>query len=430
MHLGLDRGHFLSSTGQSQPFDASADGYSRGEGCGIFVLKRLVDAITDNDNIMGVIRGIEVNQSSLARSITHPHGPTQVALLNSLLANAIVDPPRVSVVEAHAAGTKAGDPNEVRSIRRVLSADREADNPLYITSIKANIGHLEAASGAAGLAKLLLMLQHNCMPSQISLKNLDPEIDPLGWDNTIIAMRSMPWVRPTDGAPRLAILNNYGAAGSNAALLLEEWVPPTRDPHLEGMPFVFGLSAKTAPALEQLRATYLAWLRDSINNPIPLSDLAYTATARRKIYAHRLAVTATHPQELIEKLAAAKATHHVGGGSANVVFVFSGQGGQYLGMGASIYKHSLYFRAAIDECHSVLTSCGFIGILAIVSPAAGEHVLSPSEEFQANQVAIFSVQYGLAKLWMSWGIKPAAVVGHRYVAAQYYDLDDAEGVSI
>ncbi|KAG6844207.1 hypothetical protein H0H93_016595, partial [Arthromyces matolae] len=186
MFLGLDRGHFLSPTGQCKAFDASADGYSRGEGCGAFVLKRLPDALAENDRILGVIRGIEVNQSGLAHSITHPHAPTQASLFRRLLGNSNIDANRVNVIEAHGTGTQAGDPNELESIRSVFSSHRSSNNPLHVTSIKANIGHLEAASGAAGLAKLLLMMERRSIPRQISLTTLNPRITPLHVDHTVI----------------------------------------------------------------------------------------------------------------------------------------------------------------------------------------------------------------------------------------------------
>ncbi|KNZ71333.1 Conidial yellow pigment biosynthesis polyketide synthase, partial [Termitomyces sp. J132] len=172
MFLGLDRGHFLSPTGQCKSFDAAADGYSRGEGCGVFVLKRLSDAVADNDRILVVISG-------RVHSITDPHAPTQAALLQRVLENSNIDPHRVNVIEAHGTGTQAGDTNELESNRSVSSAQLSVNNPLHITSIKANIGHLEAASGSAGHAKLLLMFQHQTIPRQISLYTLNPRITPL-----------------------------------------------------------------------------------------------------------------------------------------------------------------------------------------------------------------------------------------------------------
>ncbi|KAG6866326.1 Type I Iterative PKS [Blastosporella zonata] len=409
MFLGLDRGHFLSPTGQCKSFDASADGYSRGEGCGVFVLKRLSDALAENDRILGVIRGIEVNQSGLAHSITHPHAPTQATLFQRVLQNSNIDPNRVNVIEAHGTGTQAGDPNELDSIRSVFSLQRSADNPLHITSIKANIGHLEAASGSAGLAKLLLMFQHQRIPRQISLQTLNPRIAPLDSDHTIIDTVSAPWHPSSQGLTRIALLNNFGAAGSNSALLLEEHAKPHVAKELDGMHFVFGLSAKDSAGLEKLRCKYLNFLE---NSELPaLADIAYTMTARRQLYDHRLAISANNTEDLIAKLRRAT-TVHVTQKDARVVFVFSGQGGQYLGMGRLLYRSSPIFKSHVDECHAILTKAGFPGVLAIINTESLTSGLSESEEFEAYHASIFTLEYGLAKLWMSWGISPVAVAGH------------------
>ncbi|KAG5644334.1 Type I Iterative PKS [Asterophora parasitica] len=408
MFLGLDRAHFLSPTGQCKAFDASADGYSRSEGCGVFVLKRLSDALAENDRILGVIRGIEVNQSGLAHSITHPHAPTQAALFRRVLENSNVDPSRVNVVEAHGTGTQAGDPNELESIRSVFSVQRSAENPLHITSIKANIGHLEAASGAAGLAKLLLMLQHKRIPRQISLKHLNPRIAPLDSDNTIIDTVNVHWPPSHAGMTRLALLNNFGAAGSNTALLLEEHAASRVREVADQMSYVFGLSAKDDATLEILRSKFLHYL-ESVEEP--LSDIAYTSTARRQIYDHRLAISANTVEDLIGKLRRALAVQ-TSSKDARVVFVFSGQGGQYLGMGNALYRTSPLFRRYIDDCHGILVSGGFPGVLAIITADGQTSGLSTSDEFQAYQASIFALQYALAKLWMSWGLSPTAVVGH------------------
>lgn len=408
--LGLDRAHFLSPTGLCKAFDTSADGYSRSEGCGIFVLKKLSDAIVENDNILGIIRGVEVNQSGLANSITHPHGPTQAVLFRTLLENTGIEANRVSVVEAHGTGTQAGDPIELESIRSIFAIKREQENPLHIGSVKANIGHLEAASGSAGLAKLLLMFKHRTIPRVISLKNLNPRIAPLESDNTIIDAVQTEW-KAFQGQPRVAVLNNFGAAGSNVALLLEE-ARPTDCAELPGdLAYVFGLSAKTESALEELRNRYLLWL-ESLKSNVKLADVAYTMTARRCIYEHRIAVEASTQNELVEKLKKASPVH-VQNGSGKVVFVFSGQGGQHLGMGKSLYQTSEVFRKHVDECHSFLVSCGFFGVTQILLAGEGGSGLTKFEEFEAYQYAMFSLEYAIAKMWMSWGLTPAAVIGHR-----------------
>lgn len=408
MFLGLERGHFLSPSGQCKSFDASADGYSRGEGCCLFVLKRLSDAIAENDNIMGVIRGIEVNQSGLAPSITHPHSPTQAGLLKTLVESSGICPIRVSVVEAHGTGTEAGDSCELASIRSVLSHGRTQDNPLHVTSIKANIGHLEAASGAVGLCKLLLMLRHNVIPAQISLKALHPLIAPLDSDNTIIDTLLTPWV--AESTPRVAVLNNFGAAGSNGALILEEYIKPDH-PSCDSS-FVFGISAKSAGALESLRSRYLQWLGDAQNCNVPLGDIAYTATARRQLYPFRLVVTARDKDQLIRALDTAP-VRHVEPRGGHVIFVFSGQGSQYLNMGGSLYATSPVFRRCIDRCQRCLLSLGYPGILPIISSETCNYVFGADEEFEAYQCAILAVEFALATLWKHWGVVPAGVIGQR-----------------
>ena len=414
MFLGLDRGHFLSPSGQCKAFDASADGYSRSEGCGIFVLKRLSDALAENDRIMGVIRGIEVNQSGKAHSITHPHPPTQARLFKQVLDNSGIDAARVNVVEAHGTGTQAGDPAELEAIRSVFCQNRCPTNPLHVTSVKANIGHLEAASGAAGLAKLLLMLKKRTIPHLISLQTLNPRIAPLEADHTRLDVVSVPWAPSHRGATRVALLNNFGAAGSNTALLLEEHpegarpAQEARDIHL-----VFGMSAKDDVALEALRKEYLQFLRGGPDT-VSLADVAYTSTARRQLYDHRLAVSVSSVDDLVAKLSkalpvVAKAR------DAQVVFVFAGQGGQYLGMGSVLYRTEPLFKKHVDHCQSILVKAGFLGVLSIINADVGAQAseLSALQEFEVYQAAIFSLEYALAQLWISWGIFPTAVVGHR-----------------
>ena len=358
-----------------------------------------------------MIRGIEVNQSGLAHSITHPHSHTQATLFKRVLENAGISAERVNVVEAHGTGTQAGDPIELESIRSVFA--NQDQRPLHITSVKANIGHLEAASGAAGLAKVLLMLQHGTIPQQISLKELNPRIAPLGTDNTIIDKVNVPWVPTREGTTRVALLNNFGAAGSNTAVLLEEY-PKTRSTEVthEGVHYVVGLSAKDEVALEALRSKYLEFLRNHDSSDIPLSDIAYTSTARRQIYEYRMSVAASTRDELVEKLTKANVVRSASK-DPSVVFVFSGQGGQYVNMGHSLYRSSGLFRKHVDECHDVLVAAGFPGVLAIIAAGASGSGLDVSEEFEAYQAAIFTLEYAVAMLWMSWGVKPVAVVGHR-----------------
>lgn len=414
MYLGLDRAHFLSPTGQCKAFDESADGYCRAEGCGMFVLKRLCDAVAENDQILGVIRGVHINQSGEAHSITHPHSATQQALFRRLLATTGVDPLDISVIEAHGTGTQAGDPAELASLRGTFAKSRTPGRTLHITSVKANIGHCEAASGAAGLAKLVLMLRHKTIPRQISLRNLNPRIAPLGVDGVEIARRNLPWKTHRDGARRLALLNNFGAAGSNGVLLLEEAPDGGEKPTgLARKAHLFALSAKNNNALESLRRKYITYLRDN-KDTLSLEDVCYTATARRQPFNHRIAVTAASFDSLISELEKAVPKQTTRSEESKTVFVFSGQGGQYLGMGHSLIQTSPLFRDIVEQAHSILVGLGFVGVLPIMNAEDGvEPALTPKQRIEAFQCAIFVLEYALAKLWISFGLHPDAVLGHR-----------------
>ncbi|KIY47273.1 ketoacyl-synt-domain-containing protein [Fistulina hepatica ATCC 64428] len=412
MYIGLERAHLLTSEGQCKVFDVAADGYSRGEGCGLFVLKSLEAALAERDTVLGVIRSIEVNQSGNANSITRPHAETQARLFQRVLDCAGVAPSAVTVIEAHGTGTQAGDPAEIKSIQRIFSGDNGGELPLHVTSLKANIGHLEAASGAAGLAKLLLMMQHHMVPAQISLQRLNPNIVDLAESRIVIDRTAVPWVVP-EGHKRIAVLNNFGIAGSNAALLLEEFAgqafASNVDVPANSTSFVVGLSAKTVSALEVLRKKYIVWLTGSDSRHLDFGNIAYTMTARRQLYTYRLAVAANSRHDLANKL---KATipSAIPASGGTVVFVFSGQGGQYLGMGRSLYETSSCFRLHIDRSDALLKAAGFAGIIPIIT---GHGVCMKADQLaEAFQVAIFALQYSMTRLFASWGIVPSAVIGH------------------
>nr|UPO09356.1 PKS7818 [Inonotus obliquus] len=421
MYLGLDRAHFLSPTGNCKPWDASANGYCRAEGSGMFVLKRLSDALGCSDNILGVIRGTEVNQSAAAVSITRPHGPTQAALFRTLLDKADVRAEEISVVEAHGTGTQAGDPEELKSLRDVLSpnhgAARNPTNVLTVTSVKGNIGHAEAASGAASLAKVLLMLRHRAIPTQVGLDSLNPKIESLEKDFTRIntSGASVEWSSGATGR-RIALVNNFGAAGSNAAMLVEE--APSRNP----IPFdhacakgsddhvIVGLSAESEDALIRLRDSYMMSITSIPDSS--LVDFGYTTTARRRLRPWRIAVSADSATGLVRALSNARPNCVSGSPilGKKTVFVFSGQGGQYVGMSRQLYSLSSSFRAIIDDCNEKLVNWGYPGILPIINGC--DLSLLKNEELVAFQCAMFVLQCALCSMWESWGIKPDAVIGH------------------
>lgn len=419
MYLGLARGHFLSDTGQCRPWDASADGYCRSEGCGLFVLKRLEDALAENDRILGVIRSVEANHSSDSRSITHPCVPSQVALLEKLIASAAVPAGDIDVIECHGTGTQAGDPTELEAVRNVFAATRSADNPLHITSIKANIGHVETASGAASLAKVILMMRKKTIPAHPSFKHLNPKIPDLASDNIHIDTSSIPWPTPPRGK-RLALINNFGASGSNVAVILEEHIdPPRKEDHIHAG-LVLGISCRSVSAVEQRRKDYIVQLEQSIDD-VFLQDFAYSATARRQPHKYRLSVSGLTTDELLTAFRTAEIVQS--SPATNVIYVFSGQGSHYAGMGAELYRSIPLVARSVDTCDQKLVRMGFASIRDMFcgSPGADTRRTTAPDYFEATQSALFVLEYSLATLWSSWGLNPCAVLGHRCVFSMSSD---------
>ncbi|KAF4332180.1 polyketide synthase [Fusarium beomiforme] len=420
MYLGLSRGHFLSPTGNCKPFDAAADGYCRAEGCVLFVLKRLSDAIAERDHIHGVIRSAQINQSGNSSSITHPHSPTQTDLLKKLLDQAKVGPESVGVIEAHGTGTQAGDAREVETLKRVFGPHHSPANPLFVTSIKGNIGHCEAASGAAGLVKLLLMFRENEIPCQVGLNNLNPALGDLDSVGLIIPRRNIEWKRSV-GVPRRAVLNNFGAAGSNASLLIEEWMGKSSSQRSEPektqsrSSYVFVLSAKSEKAIRSSLNRYISFLTEQ---PGPsLEDICYTATARRQHYDHRISMTCASEPELLTKLQnyrirESQPARRV----SSTVFVFTGQGALYGGMGEELMNTYPPFKDIITSCDRILQglqlSCPSILNYIMSNRQAQLDSLNYVEHLMVAQCACIALEYALAQMFISLGVKPDYVMGH------------------
>ncbi|RBR23820.1 uncharacterized protein FIESC28_03436 [Fusarium coffeatum] len=420
MYLGLSRGHFLSPTGNCKPFDTTADGYCRAEGCVLFVLKRLSDAVAEGDRIHGVIKSAQINQSGQSSSITHPHSLTQTALLRRTLSQANVEPSSVSVVEAHGTGTQAGDAREVETLKLVFGQHHSTKSPLLVTSIKGNIGHCEAASGAAGLAKLLLMLRENEVPRQAGLKNLNPALGDLASSGLVIPRRNMIW-KQQQGMPRRAILNNFGAAGSNASLLLEEWVGTAKQDHKQQATgtrssYVFTVTAKSNKALQSSVAKSIDFLVKR-EHRASLADMCYTATARRHQYSHRISLSCNSKSQLVEKLRECRAAESQPVRPvASIVFVFTGQGALYSGMGKELMSTYAPFKDIIILCDQIVQELD-LGCPSLVNyiSSKGEtymNALSDVEHLMVSQCACIALEYALTKVLMSWGIKPNYLMGH------------------
>ena len=422
---GLDRGHFLSRTGNCKSFDDGADGYCRGEGVGIVILKRLEDAQAENDPIYACILSAATNHSAEAESITRPHVGAQQALFSQVLANAGVHPNEVGYVEMHGTGTQAGDGREMSSVSQTFAPwppgdPRGRDSDLYVGSVKSNVGHGESVAGVTALIKILLMLQKNEIPPHCGIKTKINRSFPLDLhDRRIqIAKQAVPWVR--SDKPRRVVVNNFSAAGGNSCIVIEDGPnkatrqnsPDTRPAH------VVTVSAKTPTALEANLRSLAQFLQTS--DTVSLSDLAYTTTARRVHHNFRSSFVAQTIQELTKNIEQDVANPpKQARGAPKMIFAFSGQGSNHAGMGKYLYDANATFRTAITRFDSIVQGQGFGSILPYIRGIEeATHEAAPL----TVQLAHVSLQMALARLWRSWGVVPAAVLGHslgEYAALNY-----------
>lgn len=413
----------MASDGRCKTFDASADGYVRGEGCGIAVLKRLSDAVKDGDTIQAVIRGSAINQDGLSNGLTAPNGPSQQAVIRQALKNAGVEPAKISYVEAHGTGTSLGDPIEVKSLKAVLMQGRSSAQPCWIGAVKTNIGHLEAAAGMAGLLKVVLSLQHREIPPNLNLKQLNPYIS-LEGTPLDIPTEIQPWISST--GHRFAGVSSFGFGGTNAHIILEEAPAASEVPSSIQRPWhLLTLSAKSEQALQELAQRYQGFLAS--HSQLSLADVCFTANTRRSPFEHRLAVVAESAVQLSQQLSAFATGEQSAGlvsgqvtsrKQGKMAFLFTGQGSQSIGMGQELYETQPTFRNTLGQCDEILRPYLKRSLLTVLYPNNGTGILL--DETAYTQPALFSLEYALYKLWQSWGIEPAVVMGHsvgEYVAA-------------
>lgn len=421
--INYSQARMMASDGRCKTFDARADGYVRGEGCGVVVLKRLSEALRDGDNVQAVIRGSAVNQDGLSNGLTAPNGPSQERVIRQALKNAGVAPARISYVEAHGTGTSLGDPIEVESLQAVLMEGRSPEQTCWIGSVKTNIGHLEAAAGIAGVIKVVLALQHQEIPPHLHLEQVNPYISLAR--PTAIPTENQPW----SDSGRLAGISAFGFGGTNCHAILEEAPTQSQSPSYnegdkmgsERPLYLLSLSAKSDEALKALASKYDDFL--SAHKEVSLADVCFSANTRRSAFKHRLAVVARSPEQMRFSLAA-----FVAGETADVVkgeiakkkrpkiaFLFTGQGSQYVGMGEQLYQTQPTFRAAIDRCAKILEPYLEKPLLEVLYPKSKEgtdNSSAPLNETAYTQSALFALEYALFELWKSWGIQPTAVMGH------------------
>ena len=411
ININFSKARMLAPDGLCKAFDAKADGFVRGEGCGMVALKLLSDAQADGDNILALIPGSAVNQDGRSGGLTVPNGKAQETLLRQALANAHAEPREIQYVEAHGTGTALGDPIEARALAAALGAGRTNENSLIVGSIKTNLGHLESAAGVAGLIKVVLSLQNEEIPPHLHFQELNPHIDWLGVP-VRVPVTSQPWHRGQKR--RLAGVSSFGFSGTNAHVVVQE--APEREVHkreYERPLHILAISARSKNALQHLKDQYAARLNSAGDE---LGDICFTANAGRAHFNERAVYVAATHEEMKRALLSEPLASGTKDGDTEIVFLFSGQGSQFAGMGHELYRSQPVFRQTMDECAELLRAELPEPLLEILW---GKSV-SFLDQTAYTQPALFALEYSLAKLWMSWGIEPAAVVGHsvgEYVAA-------------
>ncbi|KAK4166873.1 hypothetical protein QBC43DRAFT_367805 [Cladorrhinum sp. PSN259] len=417
---GLDRGHFLSRTGNCKTFDDSADGYCRGEGVGTLIIKRLDDALADKDPIFGVILGAYTNHSAESESITRPHAGAQRAIFSKILNESGVTSNTVSYIEMHGTGTQAGDATEMLSVLDTFAPPkserkraRASHEPLFIGSAKANIGHGEAASGVSSVIKVLQMMRKNIIVPHCGIKTKINHRFPTDLDERNVHIALKPTVWDQRNGPRRVFVNNFSAAGGNSALLIED-APPRIKPKGgidSRAQWPIAVTARTGLSLQGNLRNLLKFLRE--NKDVSLGELSYTTTARRMHHQHRVLFNCSSVADLATRIEAAL-ENNTGVTrpkcSPRLIFAFTGQGALYAGMGKQLFQECEFMRAELGQLDRIAQNLGFPSILQIFEADDKQDINTFSP--LVVQLAGVCLQIALSKLWVSWGIPPSAVVGH------------------
>jgi acyl transferase domain-containing protein len=434
MTIDLCKSGALAPDGRCKTFGEGADGYARGEGCGLVALKRLADARRDGDRVLAVIQGTAVNHGGRAAGLTVPNGPAQEALMRKALRQVAIDPAEVGFVETHGTGTNLGDPIEVGALAAVYGRASGRRSPCALGALKANVGHLELAAGIAGFIKAVLCVRHGEIPANVRMGALNPKL-PLEGAALTFPTELQRW--PEGYTRRIAAVSSFGMGGTNAHIVVEQ---PPEEPVASSVPVHAGpvllpISARDASALRVMAERYRARLASGASQEEWI-DVAYTAAVRRTHHSHRLAVVAQHADEAAELLQGwlqgETRTAVVAGrnapGRRRLAFVFSGQGSQWVGMGRQLYAQDAAFRAAMDACDAAVRRAGGV---ALVEMLHAEDLAVRLREPEVLQPALFAVQVALSAALGSRGVAPDVVVGHSVgeIAAAHVagalGLDDA-----
>ena len=432
----FDQAGAMSPTGRCHAFDAAADGFVRGEGCGVVVLKRLGDAVRDGDRVLAVVRGSAVNQDGRSNGLMAPNPAAQMAVLRAACANAGVQPRDVDFVEAHGTGTLLGDPIEARGLGTVLGRGRRQDAPLLIGTVKSNLGHLEAAAGVAGFIKAVLAVQRGRIPATLGFVNPNPHIP---FENLRLKVVAEQTDWPLTGRPRRAGVSSFGFGGTNAHVVLEqapEPAPaPVSAPGLDPAVSTLVVSGKSRERVASLAGVLAEWM-DGGGSSVGLSELAHTLDHHRTRQARFATVAACDRRQAVAGLRALAQGYsapgvvgvHEGVCRPGTVFVYSGQGAQWAGMGRQLLLDEPAFADAVAELEpDFVEQVGFslLGVLESGEPVVGIDRIQP---------VLVGVQLALTALWRSYGVRPDAVIGHSMgeVAAAVVAgaLSPAEGLQV
>jgi len=436
LSVNFSKAHMLAPDGKCKTFDSSADGYVRGEGCGIVVLKRLSDALAANDPILALIKGSAVNQDGASGGLTIPSGPSQASVIRQALKNAGCEPSAVDYIEAHGTGTSLGDPIELGSLDQVFSQGRKSNHPLLVGSIKTNVGHLEAAAGIAGIMKLVLSLKHEQIPPHLNCTN---PTDRFPWSEKPIqiAQHLSKWERSEKA--RIAGISSFGFSGTNAHILIEE--APTRQTletkstvDRNHSPQLLNISAQSPEALYELAKSYQIKIQSQDTKD--LYQICASASQSRSKLKYRLSILANAKKELEKNISdylnhspspeiatsqSGEKTNH------EIAFLFTGQGSQYPGMGRELYTSQPEFKKWIDHCESILKKYSDIDLTTLLFNSDSETL----NQSLYTQPSLFCLEYSLAKFWQALGVQPSLLIGHslgEYVAAclaGVFSLEDA-----